>query len=437
VSRLRRRLDGLPGRSSARLGGYSLVAQVAGLVAGTANFLLLARSLGPADYGVIAGAWALILATAPIAMLGAEALVTRDVAGLGRRPAQALGAGLATVGLGSSVGLLLLVGLHPFLLPQVPIELIVGLAVADIFCLGATGCLAALLFAIDSARAVAVVAVVNSGAKLGAVVVFALLGGNDPVQWAALYAAFSVAAALLQFGWAARRYGRPVLGGHGLLGRARTGLSYSVNSAGIILMTDSDKTLLVRNGFSTEAGVYGVAYRLSTMAALPVTAVLHATFPRFFSIGETGGLRATTAFARKLAVPLAAYGVFAGVALLVVAPLVPLVVGEEYRPSVPLLMVLAGLPLLRTLESLPSDALTGAGRQSTRTACVMAAAAVNVVLNLLLIPHHGVKAAVATTLLSEVLFLALVTLAVRKGLDQGDEPVVPAVEALGQPTAAP
>ncbi len=435
MSWLRRRLDALPGRSSARLGGYSLVAQVAGLVAGTANFLLLARSLGPADYGVIAGAWALILATSPIAMLGAEALVTRDVAGLGRRPAQALGAGLATVGLGSSVGLLLLVGLHPFLLPQVPVELIVGLAIADIFCLGATGCLAALLFAIDSARAVAAVAVVNSGAKLGAVVVFALLGGSDPVQWAALYAAFSVVATLLQFGWAARRYGRPVLGGHGLLARARAGLSYSVNSAGIILMTDSDKTLLVRNGFAADAGVYGVAYRLSTMAALPVTAVLHATFPRFFAIGETGGLRATAAFARKLAVPMVAYGVFAGVALVVVAPLVPLVVGEEYRPSVPLLMVLAGLPLLRTLESLPSDALTGAGRQSTRTACVVVAAAVNIVLNLVLIPYHGVKAAVATTLLSELVYLALVSMAVRNGLSRSPEPVAPAVEEVEIPTA--
>lgn len=287
VAWMRRRLERLPGGSSARLGGSSLVAQVAGLVAGTANFLLLARSLGPADYGVIAGAWALILATAPIAMLGAEALVTRDVAGRGRGPADALGAGLVTVTLGSTVALFLLVALHPLLLPQVPIELIVGLAIADIFCLGATGCLAALLFAVDSPRAVGLVAIVNSGAKLGAVVVFALVGSRDPVQWAELYATSSVVAAVLQLGWATRRYGRPVLHGHGLLRRARAGLSYSVNSAGIILMTDSDKTLLVRHGFSAEAGVYGVAYRISTMAALPVTAVLHAAFPRFFSIART------------------------------------------------------------------------------------------------------------------------------------------------------
>ncbi len=171
------------------------------------------------------------------------------------------------------------------------------------------------------------------------------------------------------------------------------------------------------------------------MAALPVTAVLHAAFPRFFSIGETGGLQATTAFARKMAVPLAAYGVFAGIGLLVVAPLVPLLVGEEFRPSVPLLIVLAGLPLLRTLESLLSDALTGANRQSVRTACVVAAATVNVVVNLILIPHHGVKAAVATTLIAEVLYLALVTLAVRRGLARGPD-LVEATTAPGTPVGA-
>jgi O-antigen/teichoic acid export membrane protein len=98
-------------------------------------------------------------------------------------------------------------------------------------------------------------------------------------------------------------------------------------------------------------------------------------------------------------------------------------------------MVLAGLPLLRTLESLPSDALTGAGRQSTRTACVVVAAAVNIVLNLVLIPYHGVKAAVATTLLSELVYLALVSMAVRNGLNRSPEPVAPAVEEVEIPTA--
>ena len=400
------------------MSGYALVAEVAGLVASSANFLLLAKSLGPADYGVIAGAWALVLAASPIAMLGADAIVTRDVAGRGRRPADALGAGLTIVTLGSTVAILFLVALHPIILPQVPVQLLVALAVADIVCLGATSCLAALLFALGSARAVAITAIVNSGAKLVAVVIFAVLGSGDPVHWAKLYAGCSIVAALLQLGWGVRRYGRPTGTAHGLWGRARSGLSYSVNNAALILMTDSDKTLLVRHGFTSEAGVYGVAYRLSSMAALPATAVIYAAFPRFFSIGEAGGLRATSAFARKLALPLAAYGLLAAIGLVIVAPLVPLVVGEEFEPSVPLLMLLAGLPLLRTLEALPSDALTGAGRQPTRTACVLLAAAVNVVLNLILIPHHGVKAAIVTTLVSELLYLTLVTLALRRGLSR-------------------
>ncbi|MDQ3385594.1 MAG: oligosaccharide flippase family protein [Actinomycetota bacterium] len=400
---------------------HAIAAELAGLLAGVANFLLLARALGPADYGVIAGAWALILATSPVAILGANRLVTRGIASRGQRPSEALGEGLLTVVLGGTVALVLLVALHPFLLPQVPVELIVGLGIADIFCLGATLCLSALLYATGSGRAVSLVAVVSSTAKLAAVLIFTLTGGDDPVRWAQLYASLSVLAVVLQLGWSWRRFGRPSPGWRGLWDRARSGFGFSLNNASVTVLTDFDKTLLVRDGFTTDAGVYGVAYRLTTMAALPIIGVMHATFPRFFAIGEAGGLRATTAFARKLAFPLAAYGVLAGLTLIVVAPLIPLVVGEGFRPSVAVLMLLAGLPLLRPLQSLPSDALTGADMQSTRTACWGAAAVLNVGLNLILIPRHGLTGALVTTGISELFLLALVALAVRHGLRRAEE----------------
>jgi O-antigen/teichoic acid export membrane protein len=420
VAALRGRVAGLLRRRRSRLGGYAIAAEMAGLVAGLANFVLLARVLGPTDYGLIAGAWALVLATSPVAIVGANRLVTRGVASRGQRPAEALGEGLLTVAVGGTVALLLLVALHPFLLPQVPVALVVGLAVADIFCLGATLCLSALLYATDDGRAVGLVAVVSSTAKVAAVVIFTLTGSDDPVRWAQLYALLSVVALVLQLAWSWRRFGRPTPGWRGLWGRARSGAGFSVNNAAVTVLTDFDKTLLVRNGLTTDAGVYGVAYRLSTIASLPIVGFMHATYPRFFEIGEAGGLQATAAFARKLAIPLALYGVMAGLALIVVAPLIPLVVGEGFRPSVPVLMLLAGLPLLRPLQSLPSDALTGADMQSTRTACWVAAAVLNVGLNLVLIPRHGLTGALVTTGISELFLLVLVALAVRRGLQASD-----------------
>lgn len=395
-----------------RLSAYALLGQIAALVAGTANFLLLARALGPADYGVVAGAWALVLAIGPVAQLGADRLIVRDVAGHDAAPAAALGTGLATVALGSTGALLLLLALQQVLLPEVPVALLLALAVADVLSLGFVSCLTSLHFALNDGRSASLISVVHSGGKLAAVVLFALLGRHEPVLWAGLYAVMAVGTTAAVLCWAVRRHGRPRLAARGLPARVRAGASYSLNNAALVVLTDSDKTLLVRAGLTAEAGVYSVAYRLSSMAMVPATAVLTATFPRFFAVGEAGGLPATVTFARRLVLPLGAYGLFAAVTLFGVAPLVPVVVGEQYRPSVALLMLLAGLPLLRVMTSLPSDALTGAHLQSTRTACVVIAAALNVGLNVVLIPRYGVEAAVVTTYVSDGANLLLVLLAV-------------------------
>lgn len=408
--KLRGRLLG-GGRSSS----WALLGQVSVALASLANFLLLARLVGPADYGLISGALALVLTVGPISAVGADKLVIRDIA---REPASAprvLTYALATVATGAVITIAGLVVLHPIVLPQVPLTLLVSLALAEVLGNSVMICCSGSQFAADNGRAGGITMAVSSAAKITAVVAFALTGASDPVRWGLYYAGLSLLAAAAEAVWAYSRFGRPTLEGYRPLARAKEGAPYSANVASTIAQNDVDKTILVRSGFSEEAGLYSVAYRLATMAWLPVLAVLQAMQPRFFSTGGEGGLSATAQLARQLFKPLAAYGVFAAVVLVAAAPLIPVLVGEQYRGSVTLLMLLAPLALFKVSQYLPSEALTGAGKQPVRTACIAVSMGVNLTIGVAFIPRYGVAAALVGTFIAELLYAALATLALRRG----------------------
>lgn len=411
---LRARVAALAGGHAVRAGKWALIGQAAGIAASLANFLLLARLIGPADYGLVAAAWALVLTLGPILTFGADRLVVRDISGSGRDPAEALTASLLTVLGGTGVAAVVIVVLHPLVLPQVPFLLLASIAVADISSVAVAACLLSLCFATGIPRAGGLLTIGVALGKISAVVAFALLDGEDPVVWALLYAGFSLGLVVVELTWAFRRFGRPVRGDYRFLPRAREGLAYSGNQAATMVQNDSDKIVLVRSGYAEETGLYSVAYRLATTAYMPVLAVLTSTYPKFFAVGASGGLTATAALARRLALPLLAYGVVVAVALVVVAPLVPVLVGEQYRGSVPLLMALSVLPLLRVGQVLAGDALTGAGRQGTRTRCFAGSAALNLALNLAFTPQYGVAAALAATFAAELTALVLVHAALRR-----------------------
>ncbi|MCI2238420.1 polysaccharide biosynthesis C-terminal domain-containing protein [Paenibacillus sp. TRM 82003] len=440
ASALVHRLHGFSRRGSTRATSWSMLGQLTAILSSTANFLLLARVVGPQQYGLIAGAWALVLAVAPVAALGSDRLIVRDVSAGATAPSRALGHALVTAATGWAVVVGGLLALHSMLLPQTPIALIAYLAVADIVALQTVTIITALCFATRNARAAGICTITVHLTKLLAVVVFVLTGGDDPVRWAMTYAVLSVLSTAVQLGFAVRRFGRPSARGFHPLRRAREGLPYSGNVVATVVQNDADKTLLVRHGLVVEAGHYSVAYRLASMAYLPVLAVLQAAFPRFFALGGEGGLPATTALARRMALPLLAYAGVAALGLAVCAPVVPVLIGEEYRDSVGLLTLLAPLVVVKVVQSLAGDALTGAGRQHTRTVCVGTAAAVNVAVNLVLIPTMGLTGALVATFTAEVLQAALLLLSIRTGLRRArgapqPGPRQPAGSATADPSA--
>ena len=97
-------------------------------------------------------------------------------------------------------------------------------------------------------------------------------------------------------------------------------------------------------------------------------AALAAAYPRFFQAGAEG-LRSALAVSRSIALPGIGYAVVVAGVLLIGAPVIPLVLGADFAPSVGAVQLLAALPVLRWIHYLAADSLTGAGRQGARTAC--------------------------------------------------------------------
>lgn len=418
--------------ATAKAGSWAMLGQLVSAVAAAASFITLARIFGPAVYGPISAALALVLTTGLLAGFGASSLVARDIAGGRLPPATALSAAVAVVWTAAAPAGLALLLLQPLLLPQVPVALVMTLAAAELLANAVTTCCVATFFAVGRARAAGVITAVAGAAKLLSVGVFAVVGGGDPQAWANLYAASTAATTVVAVSAAFRRYGRPVVRGHRVFARAREGLPFSVNLATSAVQNDADKVVLVRFGFAYEAGIYTAAYRLLGMALMPIMAFLQVTYPRFFAVGHEGGLAGTAAYSRRLLKPLAAYAAVTGLLLALLAPLAPALLGPEYEDVVPVIVVLAPLLLLKVAQYMPGGALTGAGLQGVRATCTTLSAAANVLLCLLLIPRHGLTGAIVATLAAEVLLVALLMIALRRRLRRS---VAPAASQVRLPSA--
>ena len=118
---------------------------------------------------------------------------------------------------------------------------------------------------------------------------------------------------------------------------------------------------------SLEAtGVYAAAYRMIDVSMAPVRSLAAAAYPQFFRKGA-GPIRATYNYALSLIAKAVLYGAIASAGLWLLAPMMPHILGSKYDQVVPAVRWLALIPFLRCLHSFMADALSGAGRQRTRT----------------------------------------------------------------------
>jgi O-antigen/teichoic acid export membrane protein len=375
-----------------------------------AYFILLARVLGVKEYGVFAGAFAVVNLITPYSALGAGMLFMRYVTADRTRAAIYWGNSLVLTTLATGLIAIVLFFAGPALTKTTNHLMFLVLVVAN--CLfSQVANLGSLVFqTFEKMRWTAVLSMVSSLARLLVLVVMRFtLHHATAFQWALGVLSASGCAAALSMIWVRAEIGPAAFELGLLVRRVKEGLGFSFAGTTQAAYNDVDKVMLSHYGLNLENGFYTLAYRVIDVATTPIASLDSALLPRFFRLGHAGKAQVFR-LALKSAATSLLIGAAMAAAVLLVSPLIPHLVGRDFSGVLVALRWLCFIPMLRGLHRATGSALTGSGHQNRRTAAQVIVAVVNLLLNLWWIPVYGWIGAAWSSLASDGLLAVLNTL---------------------------
>ena len=169
-----------------------------------------------------------------------------------------------------------------------------------------------------------------------------------------------------------------------------------------------DIVLLSYFSDDTQTGLYNMAYNGFQVLTMPPTVLILALFPSFAHLyaHERPRFFKLRIQARNTVIAVAVAVI--AVSALVVSPVIDLLLGAEYAGSALLFRVLAGALLFLYPNYVLMYTLAAANRQKSVTVATAVGAAVNVSINLVMIPlFAALGAAIATFATEAIVFVAL------------------------------
>ncbi len=371
-------------------------------------FLFIARSLGPSQYGAFVAVTAMTSIISPYVGLGCGSLFLKNVRSGKRTARLCWGNGLlATLVTGLVTALLLCVLSHLWL-PGFPMALVCAICLSDLILMRVID-LASFGFA-ASAR-MSKTAVQNTTMSflrvIGIVVLAACYRQVTIQQWTWVYLATGVIGAAFALQQGSALWGVPRISLAALWEDVREGCFFSISTSAQTIYNDIDKTMLARLSTFSATGVYAAAYRIIDTSLTPVRSLVSAAYPQFFRVGADG-IDATYGYAKRLIRKALAFGVVDFLGLMLIAPLLPHILGAKYAAVGPAIRLLALIPVMRCVHWFLADALSGANAQGIRTAVQVGVALLNIGLNLLILPRWSWVGAAWTSLASDAALMVAV-----------------------------
>ncbi len=381
--------------------------QGSGFLLQSVYFILIARLLGPSEYGLYAGAFALTSILGQYSAMGSGTLFLRYVTADRKQFSVYWGNILVTTTVISIVIVAALALLSGKVLGPDTRAITLLAAVANCFCFQLTASAARVFQTFEELRITAALTLANNFARmLAAAIMLIVLHRANAYQWSIATVALSLLTASASVLVVTVRFGRPSFSFDQVRRNLLEGFGYSFASSTATAYNDIDKTMLSYYGMNAANGIYSMAYRIIDVATIPILAIREAAMPRFFRSG-LGGIRGAAPFAVVLLKRALLLSVLAAVAIFVTAPLVPHLAGSGFQETVSALRWLCLIPLFRSLHQMSGSAITGSGLQRYRTVSQMLAVALNVGLNVWLIPRHGWLGAAWSSLATDGLLAAM------------------------------
>ena len=397
---------------------WMLIARLINVLVQAAYFIVLARSLGAENYGSFVGVSALASLLSPFVALGSDDILVKQVS-VNRRVFSSYWGNVLLILVLNSIlitGCLLLIS--GLIFPEnIPLLAIAFILIADLLCLNLQDSSNKAMRAVGLVHKAAQLIVLSTVGKLLAILGIISFLNNfdfsvtvDIKIWAILYFVSSLLVSLFAILTINKMVSKPRLALSRIKSDIRQGIYFSLGMSANNINNNIDKTMLVKMATLDATGVYGSAYRFINIGDVPMLALFNATYPRFFKHGSVGWNNCLN-FAKKLLPIILLYGILSFAAFQAFAPIVPQILGAEYQNVVSTLRWLAPLPFISALHLLVANTLTGLGHQKIRSMIQLIAAAINITLNIWLIPIHGLYGAIWATLASDSIRVICLTIA--------------------------
>lgn len=385
--------------------GVTWLSFIVKLVGQLGYFLLVARALGPHDYGVVASVTALLMVFGSFAGWGSDHILIRHVTAAPERFGAYFGNALfQTVATALPLGLIVYVA-QDVTIGMAPLAF-AAFAVGELFFVRlhvlAVSCFMAFERGGD-------LMVLNAGFSLlrlvasGAAIAFS--SPLDIAMWAHWYLAGAFLSGVLALGYTMWRLGLP----RWYFARGELGLGFhfclSFTADGAI--RDIDKPIVAYLAGPVVAGLYNAAFRIVDAAGMPLRALTASFYARFFKHGHNG-LEQSFQFALRVLPLTLGYTLFAGIALTLGADYLPLILGDKFSAAVPVATCLAFAPVFNGLSAIGGDILTSTGRQRTRALVIACLSVSPALLCCLLVPRYGAMGAAYASLGSSALVAATI-----------------------------
>jgi O-antigen/teichoic acid export membrane protein len=359
--------------------------------------LLVARSLGPEQFGAYVSCYAATGLSAFTVNLGLDTWILRESASTSNLASLAGGVlrNKAVVGMGWAA--LLVAGL-PLIRPDVFSPLLLLVCAIDLWC---DSCLNTQIACLNVQRRINrisnLVLISRLGRLLGAGMVL-LLGLGSPLLFAGTRALFSVLALVVS--WS---FNRPFFTGlPSFTSIFKGALPYAASELLAQIYIQADVTILALMSTRDATGLYSTASgMINALFVIPSAGYLLA-IPSLSRLESQAPEKLNSAFKRYFLGFLGLGGILLVATLGFGAVVMEALLGAKYHVSGQLFSLMSPILFLKSIGFCCAAILVSLGLQRKRLVPQAASAAVNVVLNILVIPIAGIYGVAIVYIISEV-----------------------------------